>query len=126
MDHIKSRNQFYNNIAKVIEEKTIKEKDKEKFESKVVKEVEHSKLYAPSNDTYIIESEGDPKSLNILLNSKSKIGDLVYIKKTNEPLITSIVLITEIKANGEVAFYIIDSFEPAVEIDDIDELLRGE
>ena len=126
MDHIKSRNQFYNNIAKVIEEKTIKEKDKEKLEGKVIKEVEHSKLYAPSNDTYIIESEDDLKSLKIVLNSNSKIGDLVYIKKTNEPLITGIVLVTEIKANGEVAFDIIDSFEPAVEIEDIDELLRGE
>ena len=123
MEYIKSRNQFYKDLAKTIEEKTIKEK--EKIENKVVKE--SVELYAPSNNTYIFESDVDDlKSLIIDPYSNSKIGDLVYIKKNNEPLITGIILITDNTANDKFVYDIIDSFEPAVEIDNIINLLRGE
>jgi hypothetical protein len=120
MGHIESRNKYYHKIVKAIEEKTIKEKEKSKEEKKE----EQPMLYAPTNDSYVFES--DSNNINIPNYSKCKVDDLIYVKKSNEPLFKYIIIVTGIKSDGEVDFQIIDSFEPPVQVNDINEMLGGE
>lgn len=122
MEYLKSRDKFYDQMVKTIEEKTIKEKAEIPVE--VINEEKHCEWYNSRFDSYIFE--GNFNSLSTRTDIDFEVGSIIYIKKVKEPLIVCIVQVKAITEKGDFIFELIDSFEPPVLIEEIDKIKEEE